>query len=535
MKPAHPSDRATWSSRPHFSPRQLLTAEQLNAGLDDELHRQRLLSRAVHGYGVVTGFGPAQNDDGELDVERGCFHLSGGLALDRHGRMLYWAGGQIGMDDIVGELPDCDGHYTLCAHYAVRRPPAPGCLPVGAERTKWWHQGVVFTLRSGCEDVDRACPDHPDGACPSSDHYLCRRTGAIPGDRPGDIPVSDDVPWVLAEPGPMCTTDDGAWEYDPDPEVCVPLGCFEICDLANDDQGHPDHDHCEPRYGFCPEPVDACAVRPLVYRNPLLHELTNCCDVELARVEHVSWQDWLDAGWSTPVPWRQFARRIIQSARRGPKGAEDWDEADEVEDEEELEDDGGNEAEHTDEHFGKRYGFEIWFSHPIKVETINDASIFLTAVVAEDRTDYLMSQRVPLRELTPLDYDYDERLARGVRLVPERDWIRAEIRGRRSTLFDGARFELTVRGQLLRDRCGQTLDARPLDITTDARGQARPGGDFVSAFQVGPRRHPGYGREHEQGVDDEGEDEASGGRQPSAGPDEPVDVDDPGRSGETDH
>ena len=124
MKPPHPSDRGAWSSRPHFSPRQLLTAEQLNAGLDDELYRQRLLSRAVHGYGVVTGFGPAQNEEGELDVERGCFHLSGGLALDRHGRMLYWAGGRIGIDHIVGELPDCSGHYTLCAHYAVRRPPA---------------------------------------------------------------------------------------------------------------------------------------------------------------------------------------------------------------------------------------------------------------------------------------------------------------------------------------------------------------------------------------------------------------------------
>ena len=35
----------------------MLTAEQLNAGLEDELMRQRLLNRAVHGYGVVVGFG----------------------------------------------------------------------------------------------------------------------------------------------------------------------------------------------------------------------------------------------------------------------------------------------------------------------------------------------------------------------------------------------------------------------------------------------------------------------------------------------
>ena len=42
-----------WSKRPLFAPRQLLDADRLNAALDDELERQRVLNLALHGWGVV--------------------------------------------------------------------------------------------------------------------------------------------------------------------------------------------------------------------------------------------------------------------------------------------------------------------------------------------------------------------------------------------------------------------------------------------------------------------------------------------------
>ena len=90
-----------------------------------------------------------------------------------------------------------------------------------------------------------------------------------------------------------------------------------------------------------------------------------------------------------------------------------------------------------------------------------------------------------MKAIEPLDLHED--CAGGVRLVPEDDWIQAEITGRRSTLFYGARIEFTLRGQLLRDKCGQMLDARPLDIDSCARCQARPGDDFVTVFRVAPK------------------------------------------------
>jgi hypothetical protein len=483
-------ERSRWSRRPNFAPRQLLTARQLNVGLEDGLERQRLLNRALHGHGVVFGYGLEVDDDGVIVLDRGCIELTCGLALDRHGRMLYWQGGRIGMQDIVGKLPECEGSYTLCVHYAERVPQPEGCLPYSSDDTRWRDEGVAFSLKPDCDEADRNCPSHPDGSCITHDDFVCQRTGAVPGSSPGTLPTSDDLDWACTEPGPLCPTDHGNWGYDP--AACVPIACVKICDLtrpgddgrpgtespaheesqptsyrptpSEPDRGKPGDDepgqadpsdphhhepHCDPKYGFCPSEPEVCKVRPHVYRTPLLYELLNCCDVDLPRVRSVSWSAWLEHGWDAAVPWPEFKRRMLSS---------------------------------TD-------GFAIWFTKPIEISTLHPGTIYLAAVYQEPRTDYWMVQRVPLRELRPLRRDGE--YASGVQLVPEKDWIKAEIRGDRSTLFAGARFEVTVRGQLLRDECGQMLDARPLDIDSAARCQGRPGGDFTSVFRVAPREDPG--------------------------------------------
>lgn len=439
MHTKNPADRSVWSARPNFRPRQMLTAHQLNAGITDEVLRERLLNRAVHGYGVVVGLGLVVDEDGNLVVERGCVELTGGLALDRHGRILYWKGGHIGPSDIVGESPAAAGRYTLSAHFATHPPEADGCLPFAGEGAQWWKEGVVFTLRPECEPVNRCCADHPDGACIGHDAYVCRRTGARPGPDPWSVPVSPDVDWVLAEPGDLCATGLDGWRYDPDPEVCVPIACVEICDLA--DPG------CEPRYGFATETPDVCAVRPFVYRNPLLYELVKGCDMGLPRVQEISWQDWIDQGWRERIPWAEFAERIAE-------------------------------------------GLEIRFTQPIMTPTIHHASIFVTALTQEEDADYWASRTLPTR-FVALDEEGDT--VRGVRLMPNTDWLEAEVTGRRSSLYGGARFEVTIRGQLLRDACGRMLDARSLDTAPHERGHERPGGDFVSAFRVAHRHRVNSG------------------------------------------
>jgi hypothetical protein len=437
-------ERMEWSHRPHFFPRQMLTADQLNSGLDDEMMRQQLLNRAIHGYGVVVGFGlVVGSDGGTLNLHRGCLELTDGLALDRHGRMLLWRGGRIGIEDLIGPRPAAAGYYTLSAHFACRPPLADVCSPVSSDRSQWSKEGVVFTLREGCSDVDRDCPHHPSGSCVGPDEYLCRRTGGLPGHRRDTVRVSDDVGWLLRRPGELCPTDVDGWLYDPDPRVAVPLACVEICDLADREQD-PD---CEPCFGFCPSAPRSCEVRPFVYRNPLLYELANRCDVALSRVEWISWKDWIDRGWKERIPWAEFAQRL-----------------------------------RTDEP-----GMKIRFTRPIQVATIHPASIFFAALTHERNSDYWERHQVPMR-LDPIDDDGG--LAWGVALVPDQDWLSAEVTGRRSSLFGGARFELTIRGQLLRDECGQVLDARPVGLP-DGHGQAMPGGDFISVFRVRRRRDDG--------------------------------------------
>ncbi|OJF14192.1 hypothetical protein [Couchioplanes caeruleus] len=452
------TEHIAWSQRPSFRPRQVLTAEQLNRGLEDELNRQRLLNRAVHGYGVVLGFGPVVDEDGDLVLRHECLEITTGLALDRHGRMLYWPGGHLGVRDTVGERLTRPGHYTLYAHYARRPPLTDGCPPSIADRSPWWLEGVVFTLGHGCRHIDRHCPDHPIGFCVGHEEYVCRRTGSLPGQNDHTVPVSEDVAWLPRRPGdlrPTCVED---WTYDPDPEVAVPIACLEIGDLVDRDREGPD---CEPRYGLLPSPPRACSVRPLVYRNPLLYELVTGGDVALPRVKSISWYGWIERGWATPVEWNEFEHTITTT------------------------------------------GFEVWFTRPIRVATLHEASVFLTAILRDRDADYLRSRRVPTdgrhdkSRVEPLDRHGD--VAGGVRLRPTREWLQNEVTGKYSNLFDGVRFELTIRGQLLRDHCGRMLDARPIDAR--GHGEARPGGDFVSAFQVGSAE--GYRQIRPDGEDEE--------------------------------
>lgn len=432
-----------WSRRPHFTPGQSLSADQLNAGLDDELQRQRLLNRALHGHGVVFGYALSREADGGLVTQRECIELSCGLALDPHGRMLYFDGGWLGMRDIVGKQPTCEGRYTLRAHYAERLTPPDECGPCPPENARFRERRVVFTLSLGCDRAERECVEHPIGACISHEDFLRQRTGAVHG----PLPPQDDLRWACAEPGPLCRTDCGDWLYDPN--VSIPVACVEVRDLTRTVDGAPvdgapvDDPACEPRYGFG-RSADACSVRPYVYRAPLLYELLNCCDVELPSVRAVRFRRWLrDAqhGRIRPVPRSEF-QEVLRHERL-------W--------------------------------FSVLFTKPVVASTLHTSSVFLTAFIQDGRSDYWLPHQVPCH-VFPLNVEGD--LAKGVVLVPTREWIEAEVIGSRSSLDGGARFEFTIRGQLLRDECGQMFDARPLDIDGRARCQGRPGDDFVAVFHV---------------------------------------------------
>jgi hypothetical protein len=450
MKRNHSVERTPWSRRPHFTPRQRLTADQLNTGLLDELERQQIINQAIHGFGVVMGYGLAVLENGTLDLRDGQLEISDGLALDRYGRMLVWKRGCIGMDDLVGPQPREAGSYTLVAHYAVRSPEGQDCTLLHGSQSLWTEETVVFSLLPGCKDFECGCPEHPLERCVSHREYVNRRNGGLLGEVPSVAP-SSDVGWFGKQPDVRRGSCEGGWTYDLDPQVGVPLARVEICDLTgdhgtkqSDDLDDPaDRERC---WGFCPDlKPDTNRVRPVVYRNPLLYELTRCCDVDSPRVREISWQDWVNRGWKgDPVPWNAFAGLVD----------------------------------------GER-GFAVRFTKPVDPATLHEASFFITVFYQDDDAAW-QSYRIPAGSMVP---DGQSGKADVARLIPDQgEWLRSEVKGKRSHLFNGCRIEITIRGQLIRDKCGRMLDTRPISLECDTSCQARPGADFVTVFQVDARQ-----------------------------------------------
>ncbi len=413
--------------RPHFSPRQLLTSDQLN--LEQAFHLETL-RRALHGLtgsGVVYGYSLTIDQSGKLKVENGCIEIGCGLAFDHHGRQLYWPGGWISIDDLAGEKPTSQCEYTLCIHYAEHRAAgsrdSTGCgsCDTNGDDVLWVDHGVVFTLKEGCDEKESECKTW-DG-CPDINDYVCERL--------------DQEPCYEAPEELRPANCDGEYY---DPHHGIPLACVYICDLSRNQE------QCGPQYGFCDDEPSVCNYRPFVYRNELLYRLIRGDHLNYAQVKELSWQEWIlyEKEWCDQIPWDVFINRV--------KAGD---------------------------------GFVITFSKPIQTRTLNPGSIILSAAIKEARTDYWESRRIPL-SITPGD---SGDCTRSVTLIFEDNWCQCEILDQRSTLEYGVIIELTIRGSLVRDKCGCMLDARPLgyEETDHHCCQSRPGGDFIALFRVAPK------------------------------------------------
>ena len=432
-----------WTRRPFFSPSQMLTAQQLNALLDGQRAHSEMLMRALHGHGIIFGYsvglsdpsrGPGDEQGGDRQGGiRGSTKLaiSCGMALDRHGRLLRWPEGKLRYCDLANE-EDCEGVFTLLVHHAERRVEKGGCGPCG-EKPEWIEDGVIFSLARECRPADRACPAPKPGQCVSWDEYVCSRTGS----GSSKLAPAPDLRWACEDPGDLCRIECSDTRYDSG--AGIPIACVRVANLAPPE--------CDPVWGFA-KVSETCEVRPYVYRTPLLYELVRGCQDNLARVESLSWQDWLidDArhDWDYDVDWDEFEKRFTDSQ-----------------------------------------GLVITFTRPIRTRTVHPASIFLTAVYWEPGADYLLTRRIPAR-LTPLPKGD---LATRFQLVIDKEWAGSEISSR-STLRDGGRIELTIRGQMLRDGCGNMLNAVPLFYDPSTPAQGCPGGDFVAVFSFARPKGP---------------------------------------------
>ncbi|MET0788011.1 MAG: hypothetical protein ABWY33_02100, partial [Cellulomonas sp.] len=360
----------------------------------------------MFGFGVALGGASTERDRG-----RSCVKIACGLALDPFGRMLHTEDRWLSIEDLEGTGPTGEGRYTLYVHHAERLdPPGHACQGSGPQ---WREYGLAFTVRRGCKPVEDRCPDLTD-PCLSRTDYVRRRIGSAEGS-PGR---ARDLDRVCDRPGSLRATRCGSWCYDP--AAGVPIACLEIRDLHKD--GEQGESPCYVVDRIC---TQECSPVRHVYRSPLLRELLDCCDVDMPRVDRVSWPAWWGMS-SSHVPWDDFVARI-----------RDVDE------------------DHPDD------GFAIWFTRPVRKNTVTPSSVLLTVLVKEGRADYWEAARVPIA-VHPLSVDGD--LAGGVQLVPSSNWRRNETNDEWSSLEHGARLEITLRGQLIRDGCGHMLDAVPTDV-----------------------------------------------------------------------
>jgi hypothetical protein len=421
------------SKRPRYFSDQLLTADILRAEQEFLRRQQWQLHRSLLGSGVVHGL---MVSAAGAEQAAGCLKIGPGLAIDRWGRLLEVgrAGELICLEDVVcpgARVPE-PGVYTLLVHYAERPWPVPRdpCCPPDDQQACWTCSGVAFSLVKGCAEHDPcACPGVD--CCLDACSYVCRRQGSSAG----GVEPAPELGCAMDCPPPLCDRCDG-WHWDP--EAGVPLACVELCEP----EGSPS---CDRKPLLRPADHDPCKIRRHVYRNRQLFELIRECHLERPRLERPSWlRDWDGVG-LPEISWADFARQC-----QDPEG-----------------------------------GFPLWFNRHLRADGIHEASILLTAVTKETRTDYREARRVPLARIVRCEVieHAGTEFVRGVRLMPSADWLGAEIDDEESTLFYGPVIELVLRGAMLRDHCGTMLDARPPGAP-EGPEHARNGDDLVIAFRV---------------------------------------------------
>jgi hypothetical protein len=459
-----------------------LTADAFRVEQDYSIDRRRLLNRAIHGWGVVYGFGMSMATPDE-DGAAGRFLIKPGLALDACGRELVRVhGAAVGLRDVVlidgkgkrlsrddAGLGDPDPRnpsrmdptrecWLLSVHYAEQAmDPVPLTDPCSCERNEWDHvcEAVRFSLqRVNC----RLCCDQHDctlececGAGPCCDEHrrakdpiemgaeAARRLRKHPVQRGGcrclcdhltGLPIHDDCD-CLTEIEEPCA------RVRVDLRHGVPLACVALT-----------QDACE-RWIF-DDAFEACGPRRLVKRNDLLFDLIRGCD--LTRISAIGW-----------APWHRLDALVPYTAFQASFGSEDPSGS------------------------GRNVTRDYWveFSRPVREDTVRPDCFAITVSIAEDEAGWYESRRVPIIDVIKTGGPDPHHITRAT-LVVEAGWATDAVTVKKHKIFnkDEALVEIAVFGDLIVDCNGQTVDANAVGLLPAPTGNGTPGGTFHSNFRV---------------------------------------------------
>ena len=448
------------------------------------VERRRLLNRAIHGWGVVYGYGITSAKAGLM--------IQPGLALDECGRELLQVGElSLKLDQVI--VVDRNGHHLeggdrereftaagqassrtgtsfepacwlLSVHYAEQdREPVSVKDPCHCEHHEWDRtcETVRYTLREipctkccddfpcelTCDCGTGPCCDEPVTTTDAKVQPHAPSHKAMPIKRGGCRCLCDHLTGL--KPGAdcgrhLCEIEEPCGLVRVDLLNVVPLACVEIVQVD-----------CN-RWTF-EEKIDACGPRRLVKRNDLLFDLIRGCD--LTHIIEIGWKDLHRK--QEAISFSHFSLSL------GP--------------------DGNKEREYVTRDFW------VKFSRPVRKDTLTPDCFAMTVMSGEREGGWWQTFRVPIvrvdTTVVPPETGDPGNHVRGARIVVDGAWVEDGVRGRRSVFLDSEVWvEIEVRGDFIIDCNGQPVDANAHGLSTAPTGNGAPGGTFLSSFRVAAGR-----------------------------------------------
>ncbi|HSK62508.1 MAG TPA: hypothetical protein VK893_01660 [Pyrinomonadaceae bacterium] len=476
-----------------------LTADSFRLEQKYAIERRRLLNRAIHGWGVVYGFGIAAHEpreEGCPEIPKGSLKINAGLALDQCGRELLEIGRGIKLSDVIvfdkeGKRVDpADADFSaecweLRVHYAEQD---TGSIVIEdscrCKYREWDHTCETVRYSIKPIDCDECCGrwdceldcDCGSGRCcggggrdDNKPYYENRRReegGREEGKRQPrggcrcicdhliNLPLGSDCDH-------LCEIEEPCGNVRVDVLHGVPIACINIVN---------DADNC-PILG---DDMEVCGPRRLVKRNDLLFDLIRGCD--LTRISDFGWKEWHRE--DQRIPFKDFSEAF-----------------------------GSTEIKP-----GQVVSEKFWvrFSRPVRANTLRADCFAMSVLSGEREGGWWTVNRVPIiavdtRDFGPKEGDPPGHVY-GARIVVSGKWLRDAVRGSH-TIFANAktRVEVEVRGDLIVDCNGQTVDANSFGLFRTQTGNDTAGGTFLSTFRLEPAPpepddEPDYDSDADKGV-----------------------------------
>lgn len=442
-----------------------LTPDSFRVEQRYQLERRRLLNRAIHGWGVVYGYGVKSTPANERSNETasGRLTIGPGLALDECGRellqteMIEQALDQIimldGKDTLIPPSQDENTKAVCCllsVHYAEQAiGPVSINDPCSCERNEWEH--VCETVRYSLRPIDcgKCCNDFPCDLDPECQNSPCceepvpdasgNQDNAVPSEkrktftRGGCRSLCEHLTDLQlgGEACSLCEIEEPCARVRVDLRNGVPLACVVLV-----------LDDCN-EYTFSSN-IEACGPRRLVKRSDLLFDLIRGCD--LTQISKISWGDWHRG----EVPFGKFKDYFGKP--------------------------------HSNGNGGNLTTFTVSFSRPVRADTVTADCFAMVALFHEREGGWREPLRVPIVDV---DKKPKSGLIEEATLIVRTKWVNDAILGD-ETRFDnfGARVEIQIRGDYILDCHGQAVDANAAGLRAFPTGNGSPGGTYVSTFKV---------------------------------------------------